>query len=298
MQNLLMIFGISLTSFSLWASPFTTAKDSTKYDFNFVMTTADGLMTGDTKVDWDDMGFKIKHEAYTLGVSRGISDSTDIFMALTYKRIENEGLFPMGGVVEDDSFSGWSDAEFGIKHMHNYAPFYVAGIAKFSAPASDYNQHKLITPGNGASEFFLGANAAYYEANIGFMAGLNYGRGFRLGTRVPDQDKYSLTFYYTGIEMMSVGAFYGGVQSVDGIDIGDDEFAAEATAGNGGHIGPPFDRIKEVYNYAGLSLTSSFTDTLSLTLSYMKKLESGAQNTDLSNTITLSLSQVCTCNNK
>ena len=295
MRTILPILGLFGTEL-VYASPFTTKKDTHYYHLSVGQTTADDLAKKNSEDEnrgkWEDSDFTIVHNAFQLKWSRGLSEKSDFTVGVTYKSIKNNGKW--GPQQSDDSFSGWSDFSFEYKRMvFNKRPYFVALLSSYEGPGSNYNPNKLVTPGNAVPVYSLGLNSAWLSASNEFMLGLNLAQAFRAGDRAKDQSKYYAYFYYMSKPGISFGAFFGGVQTQGGIDIGSPEWASmvPGESGNGhdgGNYGMPFARLNEAYRYAGASLSYSHLQS-TVSLSYTQKLLDGAKNTDINSSVALTL---------
>ena len=229
--------------------------------------------------------------------------------SLTYKQIEKSGFWP-SDPGKGGTFDNWSDFSVGVNHMfYNTDSVFTSFSATYNGPASDYNPNRLITPGIESPEFVLSLNAAWVDQGLGLMAGADVGQALRYG-RAYDQTRWRTYLNYFGMDLFSVGVYYGGVSTSgdDALDIGEGEWGnlgakvdggkltpGEADAdgkvevpNDEGNVGGPFARLNEAFNYYGVSLSRGFGQ-YDVTLTYNAKLLDGAKNTDLNTGVSLAV---------
>ena len=231
---------------------------------------------------WEDKDFKVNHEVLSLKMSYGVAPATELLWGLVHKTVKNSGALEPG--AKDVTVSGIAEVSAGVKrHLYSAGLFGFEGSFVYKAPGSDYNRNALVTLGNGTTAYDLTLHTSLAVADL--FATLDLTKSFRPG-KAHDQSKILLSFYYTIMQMIGTGLYYGTVRTDDGIDIGSDEWNSKVGVNETGDFGKPFALLNESYDYLGLT-AYYIMGTYSFGFSYTAKQEGNAKNTDLNNSTSL-----------
>ncbi len=185
----------------------------------------------------------------------GLSSDLELKAGATFKSVDGK----------KKNFSGLTET-----FIHFKRPLFTASACEssmsigYSHPVKEYDTNSIDAPGTYSKKVPVSLSTACFDSSFSpLMVGLDLKYKYREG-EVPNQTEWRLDLYYN-LEKLSIGGFYGGVRSLSGDALGEQD---------------DFRTLNERYNYAGASAYIRL-HRASLGLSFVEKLKDGMINSDI-----------------